>query len=76
MWDETECKEAQPDGGLVLRMRVPVNVGLLRFVLQYGSECEVVAPAGLRERVAEEMRRGAERYAGKAGAGAAEGTAG
>jgi predicted DNA-binding transcriptional regulator YafY len=60
VWDDTEVKEDLADGRLRLRMRVPVNTGLLRFVLQYGGEVEVEAPAGLRAQVqAEAARMGA-----------------
>jgi predicted DNA-binding transcriptional regulator YafY len=61
-WFDGETKEGLPDGGLLLRMRVPVNVGVVRFVLQWGAEVEVVEPARLREQVAEELRQAAERY--------------
>ncbi len=62
VWAPAEVKEKLPDGGLLLRFPAPVNVGLLRFVLQYGAECEVVAPEGLRRQVAEEHRRAAAAY--------------
>lgn len=61
-WDETESKEELPDGGLVLRMRVPVNVGLLRFVLQYGAEVTVLEPERLRAQVRDEAERTAGSY--------------
>jgi len=64
-WSETETKEELPDGGILLRMRVPVNVGLLRFVLQYGAEVEVLAPESLRGQVAETHRRAAAVYGGR-----------
>jgi predicted DNA-binding transcriptional regulator YafY len=57
VWAPAEEQESLPDGGLLLRFPAPVNVGLLRFVLQYGAEVEVVAPEGLRQQVAEEHRR-------------------
>ena len=44
-------------GELLLKMRVPVNVGLLRFVLQYGAELQVMRPEALRESVRGEARR-------------------
>jgi predicted DNA-binding transcriptional regulator YafY len=47
-------------------MRVPVNIGLLRFVLQYGAEVEVLAPESLRSQVAETYRRAAAVYGGGA----------
>jgi predicted DNA-binding transcriptional regulator YafY len=63
-WSETETKEQRPDGSLVLRMRVPVNIGLLRFVLQYGAEVEVLAPESLRSQVAETHRKALGVYCG------------
>jgi predicted DNA-binding transcriptional regulator YafY len=63
-WSETETKEELPDGSLRLRMRVPVNVGLLRFVLQYGADVEVLAPEPLRRQVAETHRRALAGYGG------------
>jgi predicted DNA-binding transcriptional regulator YafY len=50
-WSDTEVKEELFDGGLLLSMRVPNNIGLVRFILQYGAEVEVLAPAALREQV-------------------------
>lgn len=50
-WADGERKEELPDGSLLLRMCVPVNIGLLRFVLQYGAEVEVLAPPSLRQAV-------------------------
>jgi predicted DNA-binding transcriptional regulator YafY len=57
VWDETEEKEELPDGCLLLKMRVPVNIGLLRFVLQYGAEVEAQAPESLRQQLREETAR-------------------
>jgi predicted DNA-binding transcriptional regulator YafY len=69
VWDETESKENLPDGGLLLRMRVPVNVGLLRFVLQYGAEVEVLAPKSLRADVTRITHEAARLYAYREGPG-------
>jgi predicted DNA-binding transcriptional regulator YafY len=65
-WNETEVKEELPDGGLLLRMRVPVNVGLLRFVLQYGAEVEVLAPLPLRRQVEDTHRQALAAYSAPA----------
>ncbi len=62
VWSPSEVKEDQPDGSLVMRMRVPVNIGLVRFVLQQGAAVRVVAPERLREQVAAELRLAAEAY--------------
>jgi proteasome accessory factor B len=64
-WSETEQKEEQPDGSLLLRMRVPINVGLLRFVLQYGADVEVLSPESLRQQVVEMHRSALSRYDSK-----------
>lgn len=62
VWDETERKEGLPDGSLLLTMRVPVNVGLLRFVLQYGPEVRVLAPRCLQEQIARAHREAWQAY--------------
>lgn len=67
VWHPTETKEALPDGGLLLRMRIPVHAGVLRFVLQYGAEVEVVAPETLRRQVAAIHRRALATYASESG---------
>jgi len=63
-WNETETREELPDGGLLLRMRVPVNVGLFRFVLQYGAEVEVLAPEPFRRQVEDTHRQALAKYSG------------
>jgi predicted DNA-binding transcriptional regulator YafY len=67
VWHATAVREELPGGGLVLRMRVPVNAGVLRFVLQYGADVEVVAPDALRHRVAETFRRALATYGRETG---------
>ena len=57
VWAENEVKEEQPDGSLLLRMRLPVNDGVVRFVLQYGADVEVLEPETLRQRVAEALEK-------------------
>jgi predicted DNA-binding transcriptional regulator YafY len=49
-------------GGLVLSFRAPVNVGVLRWVLQYGAAVEVLAPETLRQQVRGELNRGIAAY--------------
>ncbi len=61
-WHESESKTSLPHGGLELRMRVPVNIGLLRFILQYGPDVTVVEPASLRADVAGLLRKALEGY--------------
>ena len=61
-WHETQSLEEEDDGRVILRMRVPVNIGIVRFVLQHGSSVEVLAPPSLRDRVAEELKEALGRY--------------
>ncbi len=62
VWDETEVKEELPDGGLLLKMRVPISVGLTRFILQYGAAVEVLEPPALREQIREELAQAVGQY--------------
>ncbi|MFN2451044.1 MAG: helix-turn-helix transcriptional regulator [Candidatus Dormibacteria bacterium] len=51
-----------PGGGVEMRLRVASEVEMRPWVLGWGGEVEVVAPAQLREHVAATMRRGAGLY--------------
>jgi predicted DNA-binding transcriptional regulator YafY len=61
-WHPSQTVEELPDGGLLLRLTVAGEGDLVRWVLGYGCHVVVEEPAWLRERVAEELRRAAERY--------------
>jgi len=54
--------EPQPDGSLRASFRAPVNDGLLKWVLAYGSHVKVLSPGSLRAQVREELARGHARY--------------
>lgn len=64
-WHPTQNIEELPDGGLVLRFRSSGLGDLKRWVLQYGSQAEVLAPEALRVAVRQEAQKMAERYRGK-----------
>ncbi|HRC58073.1 MAG TPA: WYL domain-containing protein, partial [Kofleriaceae bacterium] len=51
------------DGG-DYELRVPYTDDreLIMDILKYGGDCTVIEPAGLKARVAEELRRGLENY--------------
>jgi proteasome accessory factor B len=66
IWSETEVKEEGEDGSLLFRMKVPVNVGLVRFVLQYGAEVEVLEPESLRSQIRETYASALGLYGGGA----------
>jgi proteasome accessory factor C len=60
---ESLDREADPDGGLVLSHDVADPRWVVRHVLQYAGEAELVEPRELRERVARAAIRVAERAA-------------
>lgn len=52
----------QGDGSALVRARVAGLIEAMRWVLRWGADAEVVAPAELRERVADELRRALTAY--------------
>jgi len=63
-WHSSQRITEHKDGGLTLRFQTSGLGGVLRWVLQYGTHAEVLAPAKLRDAVAEEIRGMAKQYAG------------
>lgn len=56
-WHRTARIQEEIDGGLVLRLKVPITSELQRWVLQFGSEAEVLQPASFRKAMGEELQR-------------------
>ena len=54
-WHRSARVQERLDGGCVLRMRVSVTSELLRWVMQFGAEAEVLGPRGLRRQVADAL---------------------
>jgi predicted DNA-binding transcriptional regulator YafY len=61
-WHRSARMQEEIDGSLVLRLKVPLSSELQRWVLQFGSEAEVLAPAALRKAVGEELKRALAAY--------------
>ena len=61
-WNDSQQVEEQPDGRFLFRLHIAVTPEFVNWLLYYGSGVEVLEPASLRERVAEEHRRAAEAY--------------
>ena len=62
-WHETQQDlEELPDGGVILRFRTGGLGEVKRWVMQYGSHAEVLAPKHLRQEVAEELKRAVDSY--------------
>lgn len=52
LWHSTHQVEREDDAGVVVRMRVRICRELEAFVLGFGAEVEVLAPASLRSSIA------------------------
>jgi predicted DNA-binding transcriptional regulator YafY len=64
-WHSTAKIQERIDGGCVLRMRVAATNEVKRWVIQFGPEAEVLAPAGLRREIAANLRKAERLYGGK-----------
>jgi predicted DNA-binding transcriptional regulator YafY len=61
-WHKSQRAEFLPDGSVRFLLHLPITPDFVSWVLYYGSRVEVVGPAELRDRVAEEHQRAARRY--------------
>jgi len=55
-WHSTQQLHDEPDGGLVLTLRVNHLVEVKRWALSWGADCEVLGPEELREEIAIELQ--------------------
>ena len=62
-WHRSARIQERIDGGCVLRMRVAATSELERWVMQFGSEAEVLAPRSFRNALARELRAAGRAYA-------------
>lgn len=60
-WHATQTLADLPDGQVLLVMRT-MGMELVRFVLEWGEHCHVLAPAELREQVVSELRNALATY--------------
>ncbi len=61
-WHPTQKVEAEPDGSLRWRATVSGTIEIRLWILSWGADVEVLAPAALRDDVADTHRRALERY--------------
>jgi predicted DNA-binding transcriptional regulator YafY len=61
-WHPTQRVEAEADGSLLWRATVSGTIEIRLWILSWGDEVEVVAPAALRDDVAATHRRAVARY--------------
>lgn len=62
-WHSAQEGRLLGDGSYELKLPYSQDTELLMDILKYGADCEVVGPAALRERVAEEVRKMSRRLA-------------
>jgi predicted DNA-binding transcriptional regulator YafY len=62
-WHPTQTLEAEPDGGLRWQATVSGTIEIRLWILSWGDDVEVIAPASLRDDVAATHRRALARYA-------------
>jgi proteasome accessory factor B len=62
-WHPLQRTERTPDGGLVWRSTVSGVIEIRLWIVSWGDDAEVVAPAELRQQVREIHQRAAARYA-------------
>ncbi|MDI3339448.1 MAG: YafY family protein [Sphaerobacter sp.] len=63
-WHPSQSWEWLPDGKLEFRVTIPITEEFARWVLRFGVDCDVVAPAHLRDWLADQARALLGRYAG------------
>lgn len=61
-WHRSARIQEEIGGGLVLRLKVAETSEVRRWVLQFGSEAEVLAPASFRRAVAQELAQAGTAY--------------
>jgi len=61
-WHPTQRVTTLPDGSLEWRATVAGTIEIRLWILGWGSDVEVLAPAALRDDVAATLRRAAARY--------------
>jgi len=62
VWHASQALDPHPDGGLTLRLCIAEPREMLPWIRSWGPQVEVIAPEWLREKVAEDLRRGAQIY--------------
>jgi predicted DNA-binding transcriptional regulator YafY len=64
-WHPSQTTELEPGGSLRMRFELSDLHEVLRWVLSWGADCEVLEPAELRAMIADEMKRMSALYVRK-----------
>lgn len=62
IWHPQQKLEHLPDGRIKLTMRVSGIEAVLRWLMGFGANAEILSPKGLRDEAARRLRGGAKRY--------------
>lgn len=62
VWHPTQSMEEHPDGSCILSMQSPSLDEVARWVLSYGAEAEVLAPADLRKQMQTTLTKALDNY--------------
>jgi predicted DNA-binding transcriptional regulator YafY len=62
IWHASQEIDPGPDGGLTLRLRIAEPLEMLPWIRSWGAQVEVLTPGWLRQKVAEDLQRAAEKY--------------
>jgi predicted DNA-binding transcriptional regulator YafY len=64
IWHESQQVRQLPDGSVELRLLIAEPTEIRHWILGWGKECEVVAPANLRDSIADELNEALDAYRG------------
>lgn len=61
-WHRSQEIEERPDGSILMRLAVSVDLPLRRWILSFGAAARVVGPSALAREIGDQWRRAADRY--------------
>jgi len=64
VWHPSQRLEDQEDGSLILRFQASGEFEMMRWILGWGSEVEVIEPPELRQALAQRLQTAARQYVG------------
>jgi len=67
VWHPSQSLEAQADGSLLLRFQASGEFEIMRWILGWGSEVEVIEPPALRQALTQRLQTASRQYAGDSG---------
>ncbi len=67
VWHPSQSLEEREDGALLLRFQASGEFEIMRWILGWGSEVEVIEPLALRQALAQRLQTAARQYAGDGG---------